>query len=177
MIPENLSTWLALAWLLFLVLGRLRASGWLSDDDQLPFLSTRTTQASNCIEQIESGRAALLVPIARIRGTLETTRGEIAVLKDVWDAQPQSVRAMLTGHAVLFSEYLPRIEAGVRQAEAIRRELVQLQPSVDRVSFDRLSAECHAVLSEVRMCNDNAGYVIRALNERLLQAMARAGGP
>jgi hypothetical protein len=174
--PVDASGWLVLAAALLFVLARLQAAGWFSGADPSASLKSRADQAGKRIEPFEIRRAALLLRVGVMRRSLESARAEIARVKGIFDTQPESVRAYLASHGVLFSEYLPRVESGVLQADALRLELALLNPAGDPASLKRLSGRCHALLREVRVCRDNACYVIKALNEGLLYAWACAGG-
>lgn len=168
------STWLAMASALLFTLGRLRATGGFTRVPEEGPLTPHVADTWKRIEQFELRRAALLVLVNTSLRNLERTREEIAVLRGIFEIQPRPVRTLLAGYTFLFSECLPRVEAGICQGDALRHQLAQLHPSPGLAVLIRHTQRWHELLRGNQVSNDNALYVIKAFNAGILHARASA---
>lgn len=169
MLTWDASTWIAVIGVVTSVFG-WRAAVWSAWVNQRPSANPLFARTWSHIECFELHRAALLMLINTSRRTLEGTRVEISGLKAIFEDEPQPVRTLLAGYTFLFSEYLPRVEASIRQAGALRDDVTKWHHCSDVGAFIRHGANCRALINEGRVVDDNALYVIKALSQELVRA-------
>ena len=102
----------------------------------------------------ERERSQLLEIINTGRGLLDNTRIRIGTLKANFDAAPPPVQALLTTYTGLFSEYYPRVEAGVRQANSLLSEVSGWDQDTGIQGLVRHQARFRTLLHEDRIAHD-----------------------
>jgi hypothetical protein len=163
------STWIAVVALAISVLSFATSvwSAWVSDRT---LTHTRKVYAQERRENFMRQRSELLEVINTSRSTLDRTRVEIGTLKAIFDAEPQPVRSLLSNYISLFSEYLPKIECGVRQASMLWEEVAEWDESTGTSALMHHEAKFRALLHENQMVYEHALYMINVFNEKLEQA-------
>lgn len=126
-------------------------------------------------ESFERQRTALLEVINTSRSTLDRTRVDIGTLKAIFDAEPEPVRALLSNFSSLFTEYLPKVEGGVRQAGALWAEVAEWDPRTGTSALIHHEARFRALLHDDQMVRDHALYMINVFKEKLELARSHVG--
>ena len=119
-------------------------------------------------------KAVWLLPVQG-HCTLDRTRVEIGTLKAIFDAEPQPVQALLSNFTSLFTEYLPKVEGGVRQAAALWDEVAEWRASTGLDTLIHHEARYRALLREDEMVRDSALYMINVFNDKLEKAREHVG--
>jgi hypothetical protein len=166
------ATWISAGALLVSALSILVAS-WAA------WISHRALGHSHAIDQRERRtsfqreRAQLLDLVNASRSVLDRTRIEIAALKATFDAESEPVRILLGNYTSLFTEYLPRIEAGVRQATALWDEVAGWNEGTDVDAIIQMQAKIRALLHEDQVAHDQGLYLVGVFREKLALARER----
>ena len=169
------STWIAVVALIISVLS-FATSAWSAWVSHRGLAHTRDAHEQERRDTFERQRLALLEVINISRSTLDRTRVEIGALKAIFDAEPQQVRALLSNYSKLFTEYLPKVEGGVRQAGALWDEVAEWDRSVGTSALIQHEARFRALLHGDQMIREHAEYMINVFNEKLEQARTLVSG-
>ena len=76
----------------------------------------------------------------------------------------------LSNYISLFTEYLPKVECGVRQARMLWEEVADWDESIGTSAIIHHEAKFRALLHEDQMVYEHALYMIAVFNEKLEQA-------
>jgi hypothetical protein len=163
------STWIAVIALGVSVLSFV-TSAWSSWVSHRGLTHARQAYEQGRHESFEKQRSSLLEVINTSRSTLDRTRIEIGTLKAIFDAEPQTVQTMLSNYTALFAEYLPRVEAGVRQAASLWDEVADWNESTGISALVHHEARYRALLHEDQMAHEHALYLIAVFKEKLDEA-------
>ena len=117
----------------------------------------------------ERERSQLLEIINDSRSLLNKTRIHIGALKADFDAAPQSVRELMHNYTDLFDEYLPGIEAGVRQTTMLRNEVTSWNDDTGIPALVRNQAKFRALVHDDEVAHDQ-GFVLVAMFEKKFSA-------
>jgi len=169
------ATWIAVVALVVSVLSFTTAvcSAWISKSS---LAHTRKRHEQERRESFERQRSELLEVINTSRSTLDRARIEIGTLKAIFDAEPQPVRALLVNYSSLFTEYLPKIEGGVRQSTALWDEVAGWDQSKGTSTLIQHQARFRALLHEDQMARENGIYMVGVFKEKLEQARKYVSG-
>ena len=121
----------------------------------------------------ERERSQLLEVINTGRALLDKTRIKIGVLKANFDASPEAVKAQLTGYTNLFTEYYPRIEAGVRQGSMLWDEVAGWNQDHGVEALVKHQAKFRALLHEDQVAHDAGIYAVTIFESKLAEATKR----
>lgn len=160
------SIWIAVLALVVSALG-FATSVWSAWVSHRALAHTRDVYEQERRETFERQRAALLEVINTSRSTLDRTRVDIGTLKAIFDAEPEQVRTLLSNYSSLFTEYLPRVEGGVRQAGALWDEVAEWDSRTGTSALIQHEARFRALLHEDQMIRDHALYMINVFREKL----------
>lgn len=169
------STWIAVIALSVSVLSFVISalSAWVS---HCGLTLARQAYEQERHENFEKQRSSLLEVINTSRSTLDRTRIEIGTLKAIFGAEPQPVQTLLSNYTALFTEYLPRVEAGVRQAASLWDEVADWDESTGITALVHHEARYRALLHEDQMAHENALYLIAVFKEKLEDARRYVSG-
>lgn len=122
----------------------------------------------------ERERSELLEVINTSRMLLEQTRLRIGTLKARFDAAPQSVRALLGNYTGLFTEFLPRVEGGVRQCNALWDEVAAWDQDNGSFSLVHHQARFRKLVNDDQLAHDNGVFLVEVFEEKMAKATASA---
>jgi len=148
----------------------LAAALWSSWVNQRTLRHTREAYERERQEAFERERATLLEIINTSRSTLDRARVEIGAAKAVFDAESQPVQVLLHQYTSLFSDYLPKVEGGVRQASALWDEVAAWDPTRDTGALIQYQARFRALLHEDEMVREHAMFMVSELRSKLVEA-------
>lgn len=118
----------------------------------------------------ERERTELLEVINTSRTLLEQTRVRIGTLKARFDAAPQPVQALLKNYTNLFTEYLPRVEAGVRQCNALWNEVADWDQEKGIYALVHHQARFRKLVSDDQMAHDTGVFLVNVFEEKMAKA-------
>jgi hypothetical protein len=119
----------------------------------------------------ERERSQLLEVVNTSKLLLERTRIKIGTVKARFDAAPQPVQVILKNHTELFTEYLPRVEAGGRQCDSLWREIAEWDPDTGIQALVRHQAKFRALVNEDQIAHDQGLFLVGVFEEKMAQAM------
>jgi len=175
MTETDSSTGIAIAALIVSGLS-LAAALWSSWVSHRALRHTREAYENERRETFERERATLLEVINTSRSTLDRARVEIGAAKAVFDAESQPVQVLLSSYRSLFDEYLPRVEAGVRQATALWDEVAAWDSSRGHGALIQHQAKFRALLHEDQMAYEQAVFMVNELRGKLDDARRYVAG-
>jgi hypothetical protein len=115
----------------------------------------------------EKERSELLEIINSSRKILDKTRIEIGTLKAQFEAEPQEIQALMVNYTNLFTEYLPKVEGGVRQATALWDEVAEWSPETSIYAMVMHQARFRALIHDDQTAHESALYCIGVFKEKL----------
>lgn len=121
----------------------------------------------------ERERAALLEVINTSRGILDRTRIRIGTMKANFDAAPTPVKNLLSNYTGLFTEYYPRVEAGVRQASALWDEVASWSEQTGVQAIVQHQAKYRALLHEDQVAHDQSIFLVETFERKFAEATER----
>ena len=121
----------------------------------------------------ERERSQLLEIINTSRSLLDRTRIKIGTLKANFDASPQPVQRLMQSYANLFTEYYPRIEAGVRQAAMLWDEVAEWDQDRGIQGLVRHQARFRALLHEDQVAHDQGVFLVNIFEAKFAEATKR----
>lgn len=119
----------------------------------------------------ERERAQLLEVINQSRSILDKTRIHIGALKANFDAAPQPAQALMHRYTSLFTEYLPRIEAGIRQANALWDEVAEWDQQNGIEALVWHQAKFRALLRGDQVAHDQAVVLVETFEKKFAMAL------
>jgi len=169
------STWVAV---LALVLSGLSflAAAWAAWVSHRTLEHARTVHAEERRISFERERSQLLEVVNTSRLLLERTRIKIGTLKARFDAAPQPVRAVLANYTNLFTVYLPRVEAGVRQCNALWSEIAEWNQDTGIHALVHHQAKFRALVNDDQIAHDQGLFLVGVFEEKMTQAAAYVSG-
>ncbi|ENO76084.1 hypothetical protein B447_18578 [Thauera sp. 27] len=120
----------------------------------------------------ERERSELLEVINTSRMLLEQTRLRIGALKSRFDAAPQPVRTLLGNYAGLFTEFLPRVEVGVRQCNALWDEVAAWDQDKGIYALVHHQARYRKLVNDDQLAHDSGVLLLAACEEKMAKATA-----
>jgi len=118
---DGLTTWDSSTWISVLALAMsglsFLAAAWAAWVSHRALRHAENVHHEDRRIAFERERSQLLEIINNSRSLLDKTRIRIGELKADFDAAPQPAQVLMHNYTSLFTEYLPRVEAGVRQAK------------------------------------------------------------
>jgi hypothetical protein len=120
----------------------------------------------------ERERSELLEVINTSRMLLEQTRLRIGTLKSRFDAAPEPVRALLGNYTGLFTEFLPRVEVGVRQCNALWDEVAAWDQDSGIYALVHHQARYRKLVNDDQLAHDSGVFLLAALEEKMAKATA-----
>lgn len=163
------TTWIAVDALIVSVLSFF-AAAWATWVSHRTLVHTRRVHEEEQRITFERERSQLLEIINLSRSTLDKARIEIGALKADFDATPQPVQVLLKNYTQLFTEYLPRIESGVRQAAALWDEVAAWNPETEIYALVQHQARFHALLHEDQVAYEQGLHLVGRFREKLEMA-------
>jgi hypothetical protein len=118
----DLSTEISIVALLVSI-GSLAITVWATKLSKKSLDHAIDVQAKGEEKEFERLRTELLMQIANSRRLLDMTRIEIGTIKANFDAEPQPVQVIMKNHTNLFTDYLPNVEASIRQLDMLWKEI------------------------------------------------------
>ena len=164
------STWIAILALVVSGLSFLAAM-WAA------WISHRTLKHAQTVHQeerrlsFERERSQLLEVVNTSRLLLERTRIKIGTLKARFDAAPQPVHGLLRNYTSLFTEYLPSVEAGVRQCGLLWSEIAEWDEDTGIHSLVRHQAKYRALVNDDQIAHDQGLFLVGVFEEKMAQAL------
>ena len=169
------STWVAV--LALVVSGfSLLAAAWAAWVSHRTLEHARAVHAEERRISFERERSQLLEVVNTSRLLLERTRIKIGTLKARFDAAPQPVRAILANYTDLFTEYLPRIEAGVRQCNALWSEIAEWNQDTGIHALVHHQAKFRALVNDDQIAHDQGLFLVGVFEEKMAQAAVYVSG-
>lgn len=163
---QKLIAWIALG-ISVLSFGTSVWSAWISHRSYNHAKSVHDTEQELAFEK---ERSELLEVINTSRSILDKTRIEIGTLKAQFDAEPARVQALLVNYTDLFTEFLPRVEAGVSQATAIWNEVAEWSFKTGINAMVAHQSRFRALIHEDQTAHESALYCIGVFKEKLDRA-------
>jgi hypothetical protein len=115
---------MAIAFLALLVsVGSLVVTIWATRLSNMSLNHAIEIQEKGEEKEFERLRADLLMQIADDRRLLDKTRIKIGTLKADFDVEPQPVQAIMRNYINLFTDYLPKVEASIKQLDMLWEEV------------------------------------------------------
>ena len=142
-------------------------SGWISHKALRH--SEKTTEEDKRLQFVKE-KAELLEIINTSRKILDRTRIEISTLKAEFDAEPDQIKQIMANYTNLFTEFLPAVTGGARQASTLWGEVFEWPEKNGMVALVHHQAKFRALLHEDQVANDSAVYCINVFKEKLLVA-------
>ncbi len=124
----------------------------------------------------ERERSQLLEVVNTSLLLLERTRIKIGTLKARFDAAPQPVQALLHNYTNLFTDYLPRIEAGARQCAALWEEIADWDQDHGIHALVAHQAKFRALVNNDQIAHDQGLFLVGVFEEKMAQASAYISG-
>jgi len=103
---------------------------------------------------------------------LENTRIRIGTLKARFDAAPQQAKALLVNYTSLFTDYLPRIEAGCRQCNALWDEVAAWDDEKGVHALVRQQAKFRKLVGDDQIAHDTGVFLVDVFEEKMAKAMS-----
>lgn len=124
----------------------------------------------------ERERSNLLEVINQSRGILDKTRIRIGALKANFDRAPMPAQALMQRYTSLFTEYLPRIEAGIRQATALWDEVAEWDQHNGIEALVWHQAKFRALLHDDQVAHDQAVILAETFEKKFAMALEHIKG-
>jgi hypothetical protein len=115
----------------------------------------------------ERERSQLLEIFNDSRKLLDQTRIEIGALKAQFDAEPETVKALLVNYTNLFSEYLPTIERGLLQNSLLWDEVAGWKESTGIQALVHHQAKFKALVHNDQVAHDQGLYCVNVFKAKL----------
>jgi hypothetical protein len=147
------------------------AAAWAAWISHQTFEHARQVHREERRVGFERERSQLLEAISASKLLLDKTRIEIGALKARFDAAPQQVHVLLQGYTDLFTDYLPRIEAGVRQCTALWSEVANWNEDTGIHALVRHQAQFRALATNDQIAHDQGLFLAGAFEEKMTRAM------
>lgn len=163
------TTWIAI-WALFVSVLSFFAAAWAAWVSHRALVHTRRAHDEERRITIERERSQLLEILNSSMSTLDKARIEIGALKAEFDAAPQSVQVLLKNYTQLFTEYLPRIESGARQAAALWNEVAAWDPETGIHALVQHQSRFRALLHEDQVAYEQGLHLVGRFREKLEMA-------
>jgi hypothetical protein len=171
-----MSTWDTATWvsILALVVSCLSfmAALWAAWVSHHTLAHARDVHSEDQQIAFERERSELLEVINTSRMLLEKTRIRIGTLKARFDAAPQPVKALLVNYTSLFSEYLPRIEAGCRQCHALWDEVAAWDDEKGIHALVHHQAKFRKLVGDDQVAHDNGIFLVEIFEEKMAKALS-----
>ncbi|MDP2046791.1 MAG: hypothetical protein Q8L00_11335 [Deltaproteobacteria bacterium] len=126
-------------------------------------------------KEFERLRVELLTQIADDRRLLDKTRIEIGTLKADFDAEPQPIQVMMRNYTNLFTVYLPKIEASIKQKDIIWKEVSCLSKDKSYRELMDAKAVLYRSLKDDEVVYDSGIYMINEFKAQLEVARQKYG--
>jgi hypothetical protein len=175
MTEADSSTGIAVAALIISGLS-LAAALWSAWASHRALAHTRAASDRDRRAAFELERATLLEIINTSRAALARACVEIGVVKAIFDVEPQPVQVLLSQYRLLFSDYLPKLEGGVRQAAALWDEVTAWDSSLSTSAWIQHQARSRALLHEHDMLRGHAMFMVNELRTKLVEARRHVFG-
>lgn len=115
----------------------------------------------------EKERSELLEIINTSKNILDKTRIDIGTLKAKFEDEPPEVKSMMNNYTNLFTEFLPQIEGGVRQATSLWDEVAEWSPETGIYALVMHQARFRALIHNDQTAHESALYCIGVFKEKL----------
>jgi hypothetical protein len=120
----------------------------------------------------ERERSELLEVINTSRMLLEKTRLRVGTVKARFDAAPQPARVLLINYTELFTEYLPRLEAGLRQCNALWDEVAAWDDEKGIYGLVHHQPKFRKLVYDDQLAHDNGIFLVDVFEEKMAKAIA-----
>jgi hypothetical protein len=166
-------TWISVLALLVSGLSFL-AAAWAAWVSHRTLAHARDVREDELRITFERERSELLEVINTSRVLLEQTTVRIGTLKARFDAAPQPAQALLRSYTNVFTEFLPRVEAGVRQCSALWDEVANWDWDKGIYALVHHQAKFRKLLSDDQMAHDTGIFLVDVFEEKMAKAVAYA---
>ncbi|PPD53786.1 MAG: hypothetical protein CTY10_08255 [Methylotenera sp.] len=163
---EKLIAWIALG-ISILSFG---TSIWSAFIGHRSYNHTKSVHETELELAFEKERSELLEIINTSRSILDKTRIEIGTLKAEFDSEHAKVQALLANYTNLFTEFLPRIEAGVTQATMLWNEVAEWNFKTGIKAMVSHQSRYRALIHEDQTVHESALYCIKVFRDKLDRA-------
>ena len=163
------TTWVSILALVVSCLSFLAAL-WAACVSHRTLAHAREVHSENQSIVFERERSELLEVINTSRMLLENTRIRIGTLKARFDAAPQPVKALLANYTSLFSDYLPRIEAGSRQCHALWDEVAGWDDEKGIHALVHHQAKFRKLVGDDQIAHDSGIFMVEVFEEKMAKA-------
>ena len=164
------STWISMLALVVSGLSFLSAvwAAWVS---QRTLVHAQSVHNEERRLSFERERAQLLEVLNASRLLLERTRIKIGTLKARFDATSPPVHALLKNYTGLFTEYLPRVEASIRQCDVLWKEIADWNESTGIHALVQHQAKLRALVNDDQISHDHGLFLVGVFEEKMAQAL------
>lgn len=169
------STWVAVLALVVSILSFL-AAAWATWVSHRTLQHARSVHAEDRRIAFERERSQLLEVINASRLLLERTRIKIGTLKAQFEAAPQPVQVLLANYTGLFTEYLPRVEAGARQCGLLWSEVAEWTQDTGIHALMQHQAKFRALVNDDQIAHDQGLFLVGVFEEKMAQARSYVSG-
>jgi hypothetical protein len=169
------ATWISLLALVVSGLSFLAAM-WAAWVSHRTLVHAKETHEEEQVLAFERERSELLSVISQSRTLLEQTRIRIGTLKARFDAAPQPAQTILQNYTNLFTEYLPRVEAGVRQCNASWSEVASWGETTGVQALLRHQARMRAAVHDDQIAHDQGVFLVDTFEEKFNEVLRYIAG-
>ncbi len=124
-------------------------------------------------KEFERLRIDLLMQIADDRRLLEKTRIEIGTLKAEFDAESQPTKKIMRNYINLFNEYLPRVEASIKQLDILYNDVSGWSKEKSHRELMDAKAVLYRSLKDDEVAHDCGTYLVSVFRAQLEVARQR----
>jgi hypothetical protein len=124
-------------------------------------------------KEFERLRVELLMQIADDRRLLDKTRIEIGTLKADFDAEPQPIQVMMRNYTNLFTVYLPKIEASIKQIDMLWKDVSDWSKEKNHRELMDAKAVLYKSLKDDEVVYDAGIYMVNEFKAQLEVARQR----
>ena len=148
-------------------------SVWATQISKRSFkLATKIKEESDARE-FDRVRADLLDQIPDSRAVLDRARIEIGTLEADFRVEAPALQKLMAGYTGLFSEYLPKIEASIRQCDDLWREVSQWDSEKSHAELMVARAVLHRSFQDEKIAHETAIYLVNRFTAKLEAARNR----
>ena len=154
--------------------GGLAVSLWATRISKRSLEHSQGVQKEAERREFDAVRADLLNQIADGRAVLDRTRIEIGTLRANFLAEPATVQALMVNFTGLFSEFLPKVELGIRQADELWAQVAQWDSTKSHKELMDAIAVLYRSLQDDKAAQESGMYLVNRFTVHLESARQRA---
>lgn len=112
-------------------------------------------------------RSDLLAQISESRAVLDRARIEVGTLEAEFRGEPEPVQRLMASYTHLFSDYLPRIEVGIRQCDDLWRDVSTWDSTKSHAELMAARAVLHRSFQDEKIAHETAVYLVSRFTAKL----------